>query len=514
MSQRSIRGGGETGAISAHEAAGSPHPTYATDSDLTTHAALPPTNAKVVYGAVGDGSTDDTTAIQNAINGANHVYLPPGTYIVKNLYLRSNVRVEGAGVGASILKLAGTAADTDYVLRASQAPGTAATGWKLEDLTIDGNKATFGDADTKTLYGLYVGGDADVITDVQITRVEAKNCKTYAFDTVRALRVTYTDCIARDNGFATGTNNNCSGFETLATDVEMKGCRSYANAQYGLAFGQSATVYRRLKVIGGSYSGNGVGGVLIRNLAEHAKVIGADIFGNTGYGVQLNTAKYAKVIGCDIEGNTTYGVRLDGAEGCTVTGNTIKGNNTGGSGGTAEVDFQFGASIGNVISGNRIFPSASGNRANYAIQEGTSGTDSGNRILGNIVSAGSSGTIAIAGTGTLAQEAGGELLQAHGAAGSTETVDLTSGTVHSLTLDANCTLTFAGMVPGAACSFTLVLTQDDTGSRTVTWPASVDWASAVAPTLSTGANKVDVLTFLTLDGGTTWLGFTSGLDLR
>ena len=81
-------------------------------------------------------------------------------------------------------------------------------------------------------------------------------------------------------------------------------------------------------------------------------------------------------------------------------------------------------------------------------------------------------------------------------------------------MDANCTLTFAGMVPGAGASFTLVLTQDDTGSRTVTWPASVDWASAVAPTLSTGANKVDVLTSLTLDGGTTWLGFTSGLDLR
>ena len=177
MSQRSIRGGGGTGAVSTHKRRQAAHTlTYATDSDLTTHAALPPTNAKVVYGAVGDGSTDDTTAIQNAINGANHVYLPPERTSSRTSTCVLTCASKGLGLTPAVLKLAATAADTDYVLRASQAPGTAATGWKLEDLTIDGNKATFGDADTKTLYGLYVGGDANVITDVQITRVEAKNC--------------------------------------------------------------------------------------------------------------------------------------------------------------------------------------------------------------------------------------------------------------------------------------------------------------------------------------------------
>lgn len=40
----------------------------------------------------------------------------------------------------------------------------------------------------------------------------------------------------------------------------------------------------------------------------------------------------------------------------------------------------------------------------------------------------------------------------------------------------------------------LKIKQDATGSRTITWPASVDWGTAAAPTLSTAANKVDLIT--------------------
>lgn len=43
-------------------------------------------NVKTDYGAVGNGTNDDTTAIQNAINGASStngiVYFPDGTYKV------------------------------------------------------------------------------------------------------------------------------------------------------------------------------------------------------------------------------------------------------------------------------------------------------------------------------------------------------------------------------------------------------------------------------------------------
>ena len=105
----------------------------------------------------------------------------------------------------------------------------------------------------------------------------------------------------------------------------------------------------------------------------------------------------------------------------------------------------------------------------------------------------------------------GETLATNGTSGSTATIDLEDGNFHKVTLTANCTFTFSNPpASGTAGSFTLFLVQDGTGSRTVTWPGSVDWAAATAPTLTTTAAAVDVLTFITLDGGTVWNGFVAG----
>lgn len=85
-----------------------------------------------------------------------------------------------------------------------------------------------------------------------------------------------------------------------------------------------------------------------------------------------------------------------------------------------------------------------------------------------------------------------------------------NATINRLTLTANCTLTFP---TATTSSFTLVLVQDGTGSRTVTWPANTKWVGGTAPTLSTGAGKIDWLGFACADG-TNWVGFVNGLDVR
>lgn len=104
----------------------------------------------------------------------------------------------------------------------------------------------------------------------------------------------------------------------------------------------------------------------------------------------------------------------------------------------------------------------------------------------------------------------GEKVSTVAAAGSTETLSVATANVHDVTLDASCTFTFTGATSGKACSFSLILRQDATGGHAVTWPASVDWPGGSAPTISTAANAVDVFSFLTVDGGTTWLGFVGG----
>lgn len=92
----------------------------------------------------------------------------------------------------------------------------------------------------------------------------------------------------------------------------------------------------------------------------------------------------------------------------------------------------------------------------------------------------------------------------------THAIDCDTGTIHKVTLTANCTLSFTN-VPSGGFGITLELIQDATGSRTVTWPSSVTWAGGTAPTLTTTASAVDVVTLYTPDGGTTWRGFLAGL---
>lgn len=108
---------------------------------------------------------------------------------------------------------------------------------------------------------------------------------------------------------------------------------------------------------------------------------------------------------------------------------------------------------------------------------------------------------------------GGEIVVTEAASGSTEDIDLSAGTVKDLTLTADCTLTFSNApAAGVAGSFTLLLRQDGTGGWVVTWPGSVVWPSGTPPMLTLTADALDALTFLTVDGGTVWLGFASGLN--
>jgi hypothetical protein len=95
------------------------------------------------------------------------------------------------------------------------------------------------------------------------------------------------------------------------------------------------------------------------------------------------------------------------------------------------------------------------------------------------------------------------------------TVNCRDGNVFTHVLTENTTFTFSNPpASGRAFAFTLKLVQDASASGyTVTWPASVDWPSATAPTLTADANGVDVFVFYTHDGGTTFYGFVAGQAL-
>ena len=72
----------------------------------------------------------------------------------------------------------------------------------------------------------------------------------------------------------------------------------------------------------------------------------------------------------------------------------------------------------------------------------------------------------------------------------TTTIDWRLGNKFKFTFGAqNDTLTFTA--PTNPCTLMLTIIQDATGSRTITWPATVKWPAGTAPTLTTTANARD-----------------------
>jgi len=78
--------------------------------------------------------------------------------------------------------------------------------------------------------------------------------------------------------------------------------------------------------------------------------------------------------------------------------------------------------------------------------------------------------------------------------GATIAVDWNNGDVQSVTLGGNRTFTFSNGQDGG--KYTLIIKQDGTGTRTITWPASVRWPGGTALTLTTSASKTDYIGFI------------------
>lgn len=101
-----------------------------------------------------------------------------------------------------------------------------------------------------------------------------------------------------------------------------------------------------------------------------------------------------------------------------------------------------------------------------------------------------------------------DTVTALGNTGTAINIDVTSGGVFTATLTGNCTFTLRYPVATGSSSFTLILTNDATPSRTVAWAGGSFLFPGGAASLSrtATANAVDVWVFFTPNGGTTWYG--------
>jgi hypothetical protein len=115
-------------------------------------------------GAAGDGKKDDTLALQRALDAAGEisggVFVPPGTYLTRDLHMRADTALIGVAAwnysspGGSMLRLAD--ADSTCLLNLSDARGSS-----IDGLALDGGvlgKGIHGIATSRAAYGKHEDG--------------------------------------------------------------------------------------------------------------------------------------------------------------------------------------------------------------------------------------------------------------------------------------------------------------------------------------------------------------------
>lgn len=199
------------------------------------------------FGAIGDGVTDDTAAIQEALDavpatGAT-VHLPAGTYLVSitegNEALtialtlpRKGITITGAGIDATTVKLASGQPDYKAILSDATANGTTdLSGLTVRGLTFDQNSAGNVITDVAPESALFAGGKSRFViranTGSRITVAECRftncdNVNTVAANSTNAHYVTVRNCTFDATG-AHSPKHDHSSIYTHASKVEIAG---------------------------------------------------------------------------------------------------------------------------------------------------------------------------------------------------------------------------------------------------------------------------------------------------
>lgn len=251
------------------------------------------------FGAKGDGVTDDSTAIQNALNSISSggvLFFPKGTYLSGSFTIPRQVRVVGAGQYQTILKLK-NGVNTDFVVF------NGARGSGLENVSIDGNRQN-----NTAGSGILIKNDrldidwADAVNALQIQSVHITNCKEHGIKaispkvwvfTVRFVHIDHCDGYGIYN---TATDNNFIGINI-----------AYCSAG-GIYEGGGNNRWSGGKIYINGQNSKDSGGIFIENCSR-SQFSNIESQENYGHGVSIKNGKnlILENIVCDLNG---YDYRL------------------------------------------------------------------------------------------------------------------------------------------------------------------------------------------------------------
>lgn len=345
------------------------------------------------YGALGDGSTDDTAAFNSAQAAATTtggaVYAPHGIYILNATNLNTiTASMLGESMNGTILKLVSSFAATQNLIRIVSVSDI----W-IKNFTIDGNSSN---VSSGTQYGLYLS----TTTNCGVENILTQNWTgvgTHFYNNNRAFA---TNCYS--------TANTYHGFEfEQNTNGTFTGIHGYSNTLQGVLVspgevsgtGSKGNTFTNIQCDGNSQYGlafNAANGDVSAFLSEGDVFTNVSLTNNAQYGLNIYKQNKQTFNNLYIYNNGYFGIYLFESAN-NIFSNIFLHNNSQATNGGYEEIFLEGYSTdsahpssNNVFSGGQIIIDGT-NKASYGIAEGTANDGSNTYTNINIPNAGTAG---------------------------------------------------------------------------------------------------------------------------
>jgi polygalacturonase len=313
------------------------------------------------YGAVGDGVTDDTTAINSAISAVEAakgvVYFPPGTYRVgtftgtgitrRAITAKAGVTLLGASRESVTIKIPAATGNYFAIITAATA-GTNIDGFSLRKITFDHNTQNN-----------VVASSATMVADVNIratlvayigSRIVIEDC-----------RFTNLDCVWQ--------------LATYGNDVTVRGCLFDGYVASG-AYHDSSTIYSSGKR--NSFRDNVFNGTLSANgsfcaIETHggALVVSDNVINNFFNGMNITGIAVTDAIGISVGHNVLTNCSTGVVLWSSTTGNTSGWGleNVVVSGNSVSIDYDAWRPLANTCGGIQLDPTSNLGARNVKITD-------------------------------------------------------------------------------------------------------------------------------------------------
>jgi hypothetical protein len=253
------------------------------------------------YGAAGNGSTDDTTAVQDLISavGADGgvAFFPPGNYKISSaITLSSYVTMLGCGSGVSVI--------TQATTTANGLTGTDLTNFTIRGMSINGPASGSG---VGVDLGLSVNSDT---TYLDLTDIRVASFGSHGLEIQSPVTATFNRCLVSSNG-ADGWHVYGSG-----TSCAWNGCYALDHTA-GIGYHLISLSYSSLA---GCASDSNVDGYSLSGCTSVA-LSGCGTESNTTDGYILSGGSGNSLRSCFIYANNHYGCHVTSSEvNATITG--------------------------------------------------------------------------------------------------------------------------------------------------------------------------------------------------